>query len=171
MREGVRSCLFWAGCLFLLGIVALFLLPHLYSYPKHNVSIICPRNLKQIGLGLKMYAGDHRGKFPPRLIDAKRYWAYESGLFICPKSGKEPGALGRVDEWSDYVYISGLTESSPPDTVHMYCLSDNRDGEGGNVLFVDGHVKWFNSTNSEYCVAGEPSFEDVVKKTWEQQKP
>ncbi|MCZ6817056.1 MAG: hypothetical protein O7F76_10250, partial [Planctomycetota bacterium] len=41
-----------------------------------------------------------------------------------------------------YGYIRGQTVSSDPANVLVYERSDSHDGDGSNVLFVDGEVRF-----------------------------
>ena len=166
MGKGVRRWLIGLGCLVLLGIVAAFILPMLAQPRCHRIP--CPNNLKQIGLGLKMYAGNHKGRYPDKLVELSRYVGHQSSLLFCPISGSKPGPIETVDEWTDYVYVSGLSETNAPDTVLMYCPAKNHRGAGGNVLFADGHVEWFNSKHSKDFVEDESSFEDMIGSIGEQ---
>ena len=106
-----------------------------------------------------MYAGEHGEIYPERLTDIGKYLGFQPALFRCFGSGNEPGKFDTVDEWTDYVYVPGLPESVHPSTVLMYCPAKNHKDDGGNVLFADGHVEWFNAKGN---ASGEPSFEDVI---------
>lgn len=141
----------------------------------HGVS--CQVNLKHIGYGLRMYAREHRDRFPPKLGTLGKYVSYQSSLFVCPSeiigigSGNEPGSFETVDEWTDYSYlrISKSYKRIPPDTVLVYCDPKNHRGIGANVLIVGGQVHWFNT--KKHCGEGEISFEEVIGKAREQLKP
>ena len=143
------------GFLFVLALILIFtginIYPSLFRYPSQvrAVRVACAGNLKNIGLGLKMYAADHDAIYPRRLVDAGRYLAYQPALFVCPSSGTTTGRFETVDEWLDYVYVKGLAESVPPDSVLMYCHPKNHGGVGGNVLFADGHVEWVDVAPSD----------------------
>lgn len=168
MSQGVRSRIFRAGALFMMMAVALVIfLPALVCPRERAPRISCANNLKQIGLGIKMYAGDHGKAFPAMLVDTRRYLADQPRLFICPQSGNRPGPIETVDEWTDYVYLSGLTSTSAQDKVIVFCSSKNHDWDGGNILFRDGHVEWFNSDGK---TRGEPSFEDMIRAIRQQRK-
>ena len=90
-------------------------------------------NLKQIGLGLLMYADDHEGKLPDDLTSFKPY-RIDSKVIESPRKPKEFTG-------PSYIYISGQTTSMAPDNIVVY---ENpafcRDGV--NVLFMDGHVEF-----------------------------
>jgi hypothetical protein len=121
--------------------------------------VTCANNLKQIGITVNMYAGDHDNLFPDKLRQVTQYVGYQPQLFVCSESRNKPESIETVDKWTDYVYISGLTATSSPNAVLAYCQPKNHKGEGGNVLSVDGHIEWFNAKGN---ASGEPSFDDVV---------
>jgi hypothetical protein len=50
-----------------------------YNELEHARRIACANNLKQIGLGIKMYAGDHGERFPDSIKDVSRYVDIPSG--------------------------------------------------------------------------------------------
>ncbi|MDP6525252.1 MAG: DUF1559 domain-containing protein [Kiritimatiellia bacterium] len=169
MGKGVRRCLFGLAGLLVLGVVVLyFLLPAIACSRERLPRISCANNLKQIGLGIKMYAADHGKAFPPRFVDIRNYMADQASMFICPTFGNEPGPIGTVDEWTDYAYVVGLSETNAPNTIVMYCHPKNHGGDGANILFLDGHCEWFNS---EGKTSGETSFEDMIRQAREQGKP
>ena len=164
MSKGVRRWLVGLGCLILMGVVAALILPMLAQPRCHRIP--CSNNLKQIGIALKMYAGDHSEMHPDRLVDLGRYVSYQSKLFVCPPysrhsgSGTKPGTFETVDDWTDYVYVSGFAETNAPSEILMYCNPENHDGKGAYILFLDGHVEWFNSEGN---TSGETSFEEMVR--------
>ena len=159
----------------IIGILAALLLPAIAQARERARRISCANNLKQIGLGVKMYAGDHRESYPTSIKQGSRYLAHQAKLFYCPSDGiRTP-----TNEISDMTAInnsygyrayedSGLTpplrmgESSLPGQLVM-CDKNGSDplptssveadgdwggnhrGDGGNMLFGDGHVEWYNS--------------------------
>ena len=48
--------------------------------------------------------------------------------------GNMPGPIETVDEWTDYVYMSGLSETNAPDTPHLLMVL------GGSVSTLQGYV-------------------------------
>lgn len=52
----------------IIGILAAILLPALARAREAARRAACQNNLKQMGLALAMYAGEHRGNYPPRQI-------------------------------------------------------------------------------------------------------
>jgi len=102
----------------------------------------CVGHQHMILLTLKMYAMDHQEAYPPDFRSIANTNYLEASLFICPSSGHRAGSLSNVNEWTDYAYVSGLTEVDPSGCVHLFCPPENHRGEGGMATFIDGHVEW-----------------------------
>jgi len=117
----------------------------------------CMNNVRQIGLAMYQYAEEHDGKFPDSFgALLKGQYLTTAKVFICPSSGHSipedfPGppfdnvdlsVLKRVDEWSDYVLVRGVTPRSPRDFIVIHEKWGSHKEEGGNILFNHGHVKW-----------------------------
>ena len=131
--------IFWAG-VFLAG-PALF---YAFVIPEKIKSVTCPDNLRQIGLALHMYSGDHGEQFPDDLTALQPYLNTISP-FICPKDaekGLKPFPWELVNEQSSYFYVASLKESAGLDRVHMFKLPEELNGDGGNILFSGGYVQW-----------------------------
>jgi prepilin-type N-terminal cleavage/methylation domain-containing protein len=103
--------------------------------------IKCSANVRLLSLALHMYAADHDDAFPPDLGSLYPGYVKAESVFDCPAS-KFTGTAAR----SDYEYISGLSESSPPEEVIIYDRDGNHGGLGRNVVRVNGSVEWVHST-------------------------
>ena len=80
---------------------------------------------KKIGLGCKLYAADHDGKFPPTLDALMPTYLNDKKVFVSPFAPDE--AIG-------YTYHPGLNENSPPATV---LVEDKYSvGAAGNKVFT-----------------------------------
>lgn len=128
--------------LFLL-LVASLLLPAVTCDVGPRPRTGCMRNLSQIGMACIMYSMDHDEAFPTSFRHITNFLP-DPGTFICPHSGHKPGPLGLVDEWTDYVLVTNLSAASSSDLILSYCQPKNHDGQGCNVLFVDGSTMWTN---------------------------
>lgn len=138
------------GGFLLFALAVLFILPAVVRAPAPSRRSHCMSNLAQIGKALKMYSMDHADQFPPTLLGLTNYLntsVNSPKIFVCPSSGHEPGSLSKVDDWTDYSYVSGLTEIDPCNCVHAFCQVEGHHGEGLNVLYIDGSVQWATTSN------------------------
>ena len=114
----------------------------------------CASNLKQIGMGIQLYANDHAGQFPPSFWELITSADLNPEVFICPSSPDErasgPTTQALLAEFRkpahcSYIYVgSALTTQSPASAVAAYEKPENHDGDGGNVLYADGSVQWLD---------------------------
>jgi prepilin-type processing-associated H-X9-DG protein len=103
----------------------------------------CQANLHYFWVELHMYGPGQSASFPPSL-QAMFLDSHIPSLYICPASGHHPGVTNHVELWTDYAYVSGLDDSAPTGCVLAFCPPENHQGEGANVLFVDGKVRWYS---------------------------
>jgi len=117
----------------------------------------CNRNLHCLLYVCHLYGGDHDERFPPDLsVLFPRDYVTDGELFLCPSAAKatelfardaghpDPmGApLGLHPEHTDYVYVSGLMASDPPDYVLAFDDEWNHEGEGLHLVYMGGQRDW-----------------------------
>lgn len=130
----------------LLVVIAIMLFPSVGTRGRGRPPVSrCMSALHQIGLACQMYAEDHSGEFPSNFWAMAPDYGGNPKAYICPASGNTPGDISRVDQWTDFVFIPHLCSSHPSNTVLASCPPNNHDGAGGNILFVDGSVCWYNA--------------------------
>ena len=113
---------------------------------EQSLRSICISNLKQIGLALMMYASDHKDKFPEDIRELYPDYISTGTVLKCPGDKTIPDTQKvEPDTPISYTYVKGLSrkDSNPSKMIILYDSSpDYHEGEGRNVLFIDGHVAW-----------------------------
>ena len=132
----------YVGIVLQLVILPALLLPAVSAARDRARRVHCMSNLKQIGLAARMYSMDNQEQFPPDFQSLAKY-ANAPNLFVCPATRHQPGAMEQVDRWTDYVLVPNRKESDPGDAVLAFSKPDCFPGKGGNIVFVDGHVRWW----------------------------
>lgn len=126
----------------------------------------CASNLKQIMLSIISHANDHQDAFPPSFDDMvviQFLRAHDASVFIDPASHHKTGVLTNIHSWTDYAYVSGLSEADPADCVAAFCLPESHKGDGVNVAFVDGHVHWYTCTPYKDATGQyQPTFQELT---------
>ncbi|MSR64443.1 MAG: DUF4190 domain-containing protein [Verrucomicrobiae bacterium] len=157
-----------SGVMLMCGVVSMgMLLPALNAAREKARRASCLNNLKQIGLAIRLYAGDNNERFPTdaawttlgsyELLTKNYQTSYKT--WVCPSdTGIVPGTpyAPLTAKNVSYAYNGfGLTESTQPDTPVACDRSSAGDPVGtfpwngnawthkadsGNVLFADGHA-------------------------------
>lgn len=96
----------------------------------------CGNNLRKISLGLHEYAADHNGSFPVSLSELYPDYVGDEKTFNCP-ANKTVGTKQKPN----YVYTTGLNESSPLKTVIVQDQDGNHKKRGKNILRINGSVE------------------------------
>jgi prepilin-type N-terminal cleavage/methylation domain-containing protein/prepilin-type processing-associated H-X9-DG protein len=133
----------------IIGILAGMLLPAIGQARERARRTSCMNNIKQISISLHMYATDNMERFPKtlqELVDGGYIDNLE--IFKCPSSSN---SVPDNADSGDYAYKSGLTESADSDAPIVADKADNHKGQGGNVLFVGGHVKWQSASKGTWA--------------------
>lgn len=144
LRQGWRGALAVVTVMVLVLLIAAMLLPALNQGRETARRANELSNLKQIGLGLSMFADTHEGRLPDSLDGLLGGIVTSDRIFYDPSSGQRLVYVGAGRKW----------QGGEADSVLAYSPTDHA-GSGRNALFGDGHVAFLD-------VAG---FNDALQRT------
>ena len=83
---------------------------------------VAQSDLKQILISCQAYAEENNGQLPPGWAVLFTNYLSIDGLplFVTRQNRDKIDAPDKVMEWTDYVYVCGLTTASPPYTIFAY---------------------------------------------------
>lgn len=151
----------------IMAILAGLLIPAIIAAQEKGRRVDCMNNLSQFGKAMMMYAIDHDEAFPSNLTVLARTYTRDPHLYKCRSDRVRSVATSvkditpaSADKYCSFNLVtrdadgSPVTSSSPP-TMMIACDKDgphgnvtaggfggNHGGDGGNVLFGDGGVRW-----------------------------
>ena len=131
------------------ALMVSILLPSLTRARDLSKRLVSTTNLRGIGQACMLYAFEHHEEFPPDLETLVTDGSITRKMLISPLDplrSRDDAAPGECS----YFYIAGQTMKSDPSNVLAY--EPDYDGEGGNVLFVDGHVEWATPARRQQVV-------------------
>ena len=160
----------------LVPLLAALLLPNLGAVREKARRVNCLSNENRIWKAAATWGLDpidaFRPPFPPDFQTLVKEGGVTPEIFICPSSGRKPGPMSQVDQWSDYIMVTNRT-ASDGDKVLIYEMPDchKDDGGGGNVVYVDGRGRWLDADEYRRVTEGlkrtnwNPVSEDNSKPT------
>ena len=141
----------WVGAflvLALFGMIAAVLFPVFARARAKASQNNCLSNVKQCGLGMIMYASDHKDHLPSAATWVQDTLPYLKNvqIYMCPND-----TSGEQVSYAMNPHLSGAALGSienPAETVMVYDAEHGvpayRHNDGLNVCFADGHVKWLH---------------------------
>ncbi|MHC5054407.1 MAG: hypothetical protein ACYTKD_06795 [Planctomycetota bacterium] len=137
------------------GVLAGFLYSALAAAREWARRENCQSCLKCLLYVCQLYTGDNEERFPSSLSDLLGSYVPDGEILLCPSAGKATelkyGDLitgADLDSHTDFVYVSGLTASDPPDYVIIFEDEWNHDGEGVNAVAIGGWKYWTGDINA-----------------------
>ena len=128
----------------------------------------CSTNLQAISQACHIYGNDYDEWFPPSLQTLIDMGHVTPAALQCPSESNPSGLV------FDYVYVPGLQGTVPSDWILAYEDPANHNGEGGNVLYVDGHVEFLKEPEFSAeleRVRGEIEESEYGEHPWYQAHP
>ena len=147
-----------------ISVLAAFLTPAVQKAREKAQRASCANNLRQIGIGLHLYATDWSEQFPAdagsaglnplftSYVDTRRIQKCPSDSSAVPVN---PTTCN--DTNCSYAYNDDLTESGNSTTAIIsddgvstgsVASTDNHGADGVNVMFLGGHSKWVPANSS-----------------------
>jgi len=117
----------------MLPLLAYRSIPRIHSGRDTSPGGQCRFNLRMIGNGLEVYALGNCDTYPPALR------ALIDDDTLIPQQLVSP-LSGHTQPTCDYYYVTGLTPNDPETWIVAYADPAYTNGEGANVLYLDGHV-------------------------------
>lgn len=117
-----------------LALMISIMLPSLARAREITKRAVSASNLRGIGQAAMVYAFDNGKVFPPNFQTLITDGTCTPRQLINPSSGRTAGC--------DYYYVTGLTSDDPRDWIVAYEDPNQHQGEGANVLYVDGTVQF-----------------------------
>ena len=122
-------------------IMISILLPSLSRARELAKRSVCSANLRSVEISLQIYVEEH-GQEPPNLSVLVDNGRIDPGTLNCPSI--DPA----ISQTLPYIWIRGA-DCADADNVVLYEPLQNHRGEGGNVLFCDGHVEFVSQADWE----------------------
>jgi prepilin-type processing-associated H-X9-DG protein len=154
------------GGLVLIGLLCGSILwPALGKAREQAQRVACATNLRQVGMACMMYANENKGQLPDTIDLILTTQDVTSSVFVCPSAGHTPapGATAQAQAANltpgkhlSYAYVGkGLNTVSTTNasmTVVAYESPSNHGGDGGNFLFLDGHVEYLKAALAQQII-------------------
>lgn len=129
-------------------VMIAILLPALSHARDLSKRAVCASNLQGIGQALYIYASENNEMFPDASADWQACLAgggyTTSQQFVCPSTA----GFG-----NSYQYVPGYGTASDPAQIIVFEDLINHQGQGGNILYLDGHAAWVPSPQFEADIA------------------
>lgn len=126
------------------------LLPSLNRAREQANRIKSASNLRQVGLGMQMYATENQGKFPKDFEELLKTQDLSPEVLLNPRSDSKSPARGpdrdahikAVVDVGDYVYKGAGKNTTATADIAVAYENPEKLRDGINVLYADGHVEF-----------------------------
>ena len=141
MKNGAKKILYVAAIILFVAVPLMLFSLAINRGPWHTPIAICMTQLWTIGGLCKQYADNHDGHFPEDWNQLPPH--LRAGLFVTQEHSSKAGNMTNVMEWTDFVYIHGMTTASPPNKIMAFLPPGHfKTRNCAVVLFANGKVTW-----------------------------
>ncbi len=126
------------------GLMAGIAMPSFTRARETAKRTVCAANLRGLGTALYTYGSENDGAMPADLDVLVGSGSVDANYLFCPSSNLAT---------DHYILITGVTEGDPLTTAIAYENLENHSGEGGNIIFKDGHVEWQKAASFKKILA------------------
>ncbi len=145
-----------------MALMISILLPSLNKARETANRAKCASNMHQIGLAILLYQNDNHHAYPPDLQTLAQAEPISTAVFVCPSSNDTPApdaAHLNSGGHLSYVYVGADLDPNAVQSsdIMLYENAADHTGNGTNILFVDGHVEWFNAAAAKRLIDQLPA--------------
>jgi prepilin-type N-terminal cleavage/methylation domain-containing protein/prepilin-type processing-associated H-X9-DG protein len=127
----------------IIAVLAAIAMPSFRTVEETGRSTKCAGNLRQIGVGMFLYAADHSNAFP------------ESGAVI-PWGGPADATTGQLS-WMQQLgpYVSGSSDPRVTPNSTIFTCPSSSHAILSNATTADQYYSYFNGAHAAYALAGK----------------
>lgn len=163
------------GILFIIIALGTVVVGSLYFRSSNAANrVVCAAHLRNLSQAITMYSQENDGLYPPeknweiplvQYVDSLNDYSCPSDTGIRPKKKAEDKTISNVSYW----YLKPESDSSDHSSVFVFGdrVYPNYSGNhnlGGNVSYLDGHVRWHPAEQWESEGLPLESYSGVLKK-------
>jgi len=104
-----------------------------------------------------MLAGD---SFPGSFADLRPEYVKDPTIFLSTASNIVPGTLATIEEWTDFIYIGGMSLGTPMAAL-VISPPENHQGKYGYVLFDGGKISRLSAAETRALIL-DPLHEETI---------
>lgn len=125
---------------------------------------LCASNMMAVWWLLRQWQGD--GIDFPRDLSAV-VSTTNSAYFLCPGVAREPGPIAAVNDWTDFIYVGGMS-STDPQVAILLSPPEDHGGNFGIVVWEGGYVSRVTPQEFEkllkapWCMATRAQEEGII---------
>ena len=130
--------------------------------------------MRHLAYELYKYAEAHDGRYPDTLADLRQNESFDPALLLSPGSRRQPGAMEDAEQWTDFLYVSGLTLDDNKAEFPILVEDPGANDDGGAwMIDLDLGVAYASGLSLEEdlraireAVASRPELSIIKPRRW-----